>query len=239
MEYKLLWQDIFEKDGLPNQEIWHFETGGHGFGNHEAQYYTDRLKNAFVKEGLLNIVAYKEDFLSNHYTSAKLTTYQKKHIMHGRIEVKAKLPRGIGTWPAIWMLGVNFREVGWPLCGEIDLLEHVGHNENEVHFSLHSKNNHFTQNNQKFKVYRQDDLVEDFHEYSMDWDEHKITFYLDKKEIVTFYKNENDDVETWPFNQPFYLILNIALGGTWGGPIDDSIFPTVFQFEYVKVYERI
>ncbi len=239
MDYELVWQDLFQTDGKPDPSIWVFETGGHGFGNHEAQYYTDRLKNAFVKDGILSIVAYKEPFENCAYTSAKLTTYNKKHIQHGRVEIMAKVPKGEGTWPAIWMLSERFKQgVPWPDCGEIDLLEHVGHHPGHVHFSLHSSKSYFHLNNQLTKVSHVPDAQDEFHEYRMDWDPDHISFYIDQKLQEVFHRSPDATDETWPFNQPFYLILNIALGGTWGGPIDDQIFPTAFQFKYVKVYQR-
>ncbi len=237
MAYKLLWQDLFEADGLPDASIWNLETGGHGFGNGEQQFYSDRMKNAFVKNGMLHLVAYKEDYQNKHYTSAKITTENKKSIMHGRIEVVAKIPEGKGTWPAIWLLGNDFRKIGWPLCGEIDMMEHVGSNPNVVHFSLHSKTNHFQINNQPTKVINQQDILGQFHEFRIDWNEKSISFYLDGNLQQTFEKPEHASMEKWPFNQPFYLIINVALGGTWGGDIDDSIFPVVFQIKSVKVYE--
>jgi len=237
MSYKLLWKDEFEEDGMPNQAYWVMETGGHGFGNQEQQYYTNQSKNVYVKDGILNIVAYKETYENCEYTSAKLTTEGKKTIQNGRIEVVAKVPHGDGTWPAIWLLGNQFRKVNWPLCGEIDLMEHVGHNPNVVHFSLHSKTNYFHKNNQPTKVITQEKIIDQFHAYAMDWQEDQITFYFDGIKQQTFYRPKNASMEQWPFNQGFYLIFNLALGGTWGGFIDDKIFPVTFQIKSVKVYE--
>jgi beta-glucanase (GH16 family) len=240
MNYKLLWEDLFDQDGIPNQSIWTHETGGHGFGNHEAQFYTNRLDNSFVKDGHLYIVAKKEAYEHCGYTSAKLITYPKKPILKGRIEVMAKLPTGHGTWPAIWLLGVNMKTgTPWPLCGEIDMMEHVGHNPNHVHFSLHTQNAYLHLNNQANKAVHVEGLIDDFHEYALDWEDDKMTFYLDQKPQVTFLKKENATIEDWPFDQPFYLILNIAMGGTWGGPIDDGALPSQFVFKYVKVYEKV
>ena len=237
MTYKLLWEDNFAKDGKPDESIWNLETGGYGFGNNEFQYYTDKDKNAFIKDGILNIVSYHEKYENREYTSAKLTTKNKKSIMHGRIEVSAKIPEGFGTWPAIWLLGNNMNEVGWPLWGEIDMMEHVGRNPNKVHFSLHTKSFHFHQKNQRTEVIEVPDLFDDFHEYAMEWTENEITFFFDKKKHQTFTKKPNDTDSEWPFNQGFYLILNLAIGGNWGGAVDNTIFPLTMQFKYVKVYE--
>jgi beta-glucanase (GH16 family) len=240
--YKLLWSDEFDKDGKPNESIWQFETGGHGFGNGEDQYYTDKLDNAFVKDGLLHIVAKKEAYENRQYTSAKLTTYGKKSIQYGRVEVMAQLPLGKGTWPAIWLLPNSFQKgVAWPLCGEIDLMEHVGHNPGVVHFSLHSKSYNHHNHQQPTKVIEDQSLAAGFHEYAFEWDEEQFSFFIDKKHYVTFHKGDEHrltDEGGWPFDQPFYLILNIALGGWWGSTIDDSIFPVSMLFKYVRVYER-
>ncbi|MCU0104834.1 glycoside hydrolase family 16 protein [Acholeplasma vituli] len=243
MAYKLLWQDLFEKDGKPDASIWGYETGGHGFGNGESQYYTNREKNAFVKDGILNIVGYKEKYENNEYTSAKLTTYGKKSILFGRVEVMAKLPLGLGTWPAIWLLSNAFQTgTSWPLCGEIDLMEHVGNHPGFVHFSLHSKSYNHINYLQPTHIVEDPKLTEGFHEYAFEWEEDEMRFYIDKKHHVTFHRGDENrltDEGGWPFHQPFYLILNLALGGWWGGKIDDSIFPVTMQFKYVKVYERI
>jgi beta-glucanase (GH16 family) len=239
MGYECVWQDLFAIDGSPDSRYWQLETGGHGFGNHEEQFYTDRLENAFVKDGILTIRAVKENYQNCRYTSAKLTTYGKRHIEQGRIEIMAKLPVGHGTWPAIWLLGTNMKEgIPWPTCGEIDMMEHVGHAPDHVHFSLHSKNRHFHNNNQLNHVIQAAGLAEDFHEYALEWEKDYMSFYLDRRHIVRFDREQGSTVETWPFNQPFYLILNLALGGIWGGKIDDSSLPASFQFSYVKVYER-
>lgn len=240
--YKLVWQDLFEKDGKPDPAIWSYETGGHGFGNNEAQYYTDRLDNAYVSNGVLHIVAKKETYQKSNYTSAKLITYGKKSIQYGKVAVMAKLPLGAGTWPAIWLLPNSFKTgKPWPLCGEIDLMEHVGHHEGRVHFSIHSKSYNHHNHLQPTKIVHDMNLLDGFHEYSFTWDEEAIKFYIDKKHIVTFKKGDENrltDEGGWPFDQPFYLILNIALGGTWGGPIDDDALPTIMAIKYVKVYER-
>lgn len=237
MTYKLVWQDEFKEKTL-NKDIWNIDTGGRGFGNNEDQFYTDEEKNIFIKDEMLHIVAHKENYENRSYTSGKITTKNKKVIQYGRIEVMAKVPKGKGTWPAIWLLGANIKEVGWPLCGEIDLMEHVGKRPGEFHFSLHSKSfNHRLYNHPTY-VHEDLNLLEDFHLYSFDWDEESITFYVDQKHIVTFKKSEHASVEDWPFNHPYYFIINLAIGGNWGGDIDESIFPVEFKIKHVKVYER-
>ena len=238
MSYKLLWQDLFDQDKTLNPDIWNIETGGTGFGNNEHQFYTDQEKNLFIKDQTLHIVAHKEDYQTKNYTSAKITTRGKKHIKYGRIEVKAHIPKGRGTWPAIWLLGENVKEVGWPLGGEIDLMEHVGKNPGHFHFSLHSKSYNHIKYNHPTYVYENLSLLDDFHLYRLDWEEDEISFYVDDKHIVTFKKQDGATEEQWPFNKPYFFILNLAIGGNWGGAIDDSIFPVEFKIKYVKVYER-
>lgn len=238
--YKLIWQDLFQKNGRPDPDIWRYETGGYGFGNNEAQYYTDRLKNAYVEDGILHIKAYKETYENREYTSAKLITYGQKSFQYGRIEVKAKLPKGHGTWPAIWLLPDSIqRGKPWPLSGEIDLMEHVGKAPDRIHFSLHSQAYNHRLNNQPTFDLTYADVSEKFVEYAMEWDEQSITFFLDQQEIVTFNKKTDDQEEEWPFDQPYYLILNLAIGGWWGGTIDENALPATMQIAYVKVYERV
>lgn len=237
--YKLVWKDDFKVNGKPNEACWNLETGGWGFGNNEDQFYTDSIKNAYVEDGILNIVALKENYENRNYTSAKLTTYGKKSIKHGRIIVKAKLPKGKGVWPAIWLLPNSIREnEKWPLCGEIDILEHVGRYPYMIHFSLHSAKYNHKINTHKTHFIEDKEIYDKFKAYEIKWDENSISYYVDDIKIVEFKKDLNDEYEGWPFNKPFYLILNLAIGGNWGGEIDDDIFPVKFQIASVEVYEK-
>jgi beta-glucanase (GH16 family) len=195
MTYKLLWQDSFDKDGYLNPDIWTVETGGHGFGNNESQFYTNQDKNVFVKDQMLHITAHKEIYEHKNYTSGKISTYQKKHIKYGRIEVDAKLPKGKGTWPAIWLLGENKKEAGWPLCGEIDLIEHIGRRPGQFHFSLHSKSFNHRTNNHLTYVYEDLALLEGFQKFSIEWDEKQISFYINNKLMATFKKSNGASIE--------------------------------------------
>lgn len=236
MTYRLVFEDRFDKKTL-DRTIWTPEKGGHGFGNKEAQYYTDRPENIDLSKGYLNIVSRKENFEQNAYTSAKLTTYPNQILHYGKVEVEAILPPGHGTWPAIWLLGKNFKEgTPWPLCGEIDIIEHVGHNPGVLHFSLHSKEKHFTTGNQLTYVEKITEPFTKKHTYTMLWAPGVLTFEVDGIKICSFKKNDHDTIESWPFDQPFYLIMNTAIGGTWGGPIDDAMFPTSFQIFRVAYY---
>ena len=238
MGYKLVFEDRFN-EGQIDLNTWTFETGGHGFGNKESQYYTPYPHNVNLSQGRLTIVGRKEDYENNHYTSAKVTSYPNHLFTYGKLEVEAILPKGKGTWPAIWLLGQYFKEgTPWPLCGEIDLMEHVGSNPNHIHFSLHSKARHFTQGNQLTHVEVIDDVYENPHVYGMIWKENHITFLLDGVEVASFQKQHGETEIEWPFNQPFYLIFNTALGGSWGGPIDESILPTSMHIQRVSYYQE-
>src|SRR5690554_2755276 len=197
---KLIFEEHFEGEGLPNAALWNVEEAGHGFGNKEAQFYTARLENVYVKDSLLHIVARKEAYQNRLYTSAKITTYQKKHFTYGYFEVRMKLPKGKGTWPALWFLGTKRNEgYGWPLCGEIDLMEYVGKHEDVVHFSLHSKKkNHLLGNNVHFKQYIEG-LTDDFHIFGMRWDKDGFAYYVDDVLLTTVTKGSDTSYEAWPF----------------------------------------
>lgn len=235
MDYKLIWADYFNQDQI-DTSIWQIDEVGGTSGNNEAQYYSQ--KNAFIKDQMLHIVARKEHVKGFDYTSAKLTTKNKKSILYGKVEVLAMVPKGLGTWPAIWLLGESIKTDGWPLCGEIDMMEHVGHTPNEIHMSLHTMAKNHKKNNHETKFLMIPDATTHFKKYSMVWDHQSISFYIDDVHIVTFNKPLNATKENWPYDQPFYLIINLAIGGWWGGKIDDNIFPVTFKIKHVKIYER-
>jgi len=241
--YQLIWSDEFDIDGLPQSTHWTFEEGGHGWGNNEKQFYLkNSLENAYVKEGKLYIVALPKKYENNNYTSAKLTTYQKLDLQYGKIEVRAQLPRGKGTWPAIWMLPESIQNgtEGWPACGEIDIMEHVGKDPNVVHHSLHTELYNHIKNTQITYFEKYEDLFDTFHTYEIEWTDQKISFYVDGlKKYEAFKGQDGKDMTNagWPFDKPYYLILNLAIGGNWGGEIDDSIFPAQLVIDYVRVYQ--
>ncbi|TYP99304.1 glycosyl hydrolase family 16 [Tenacibaculum adriaticum] len=231
---KLVWEENFDGNEL-NEQTWNFELGDGcpnicGWGNNEAQFYTK--ENHKVKNGLL-VISAKYD--GTKYTSTRITTKDKKQFQYGRIEARAKLPKGSGLWPAFWMLGANISEVGWPKCGEIDILEYVGKEPNYVFTSLHTQASHGnTINTKKTKI---DAIEEGFHIYGIDWTKDKIAFYIDSNLVYTF-QPQNKDENIWPYNQPFYFIINLAIGGNFGGPaIDNEIFPQEFSVDYIKVYQ--
>jgi beta-glucanase (GH16 family) len=234
--WQLVWSDEFDKDGAPDPAKWGYDLGGHGWGNKELQYYTDRRENARVERGRLIIEARKEDFKENHYTSARLVTRGKRDFTYGRVEVSARLPKGAGNWPAIWLLGSDQRSLGWPACGEIDIMEHLGRNPGWVHASVHSSKYYFKNGNQLTSLTYVSEPDQAFHVYAAEWFPDRIDFFVDDNKYLTV-ANEKSGRDAWPFDEPEYLILNVALGG-WGGAVVDSDLPARMEVDYVRVYER-
>ncbi|MCL3782628.1 glycoside hydrolase family 16 protein [Prolixibacteraceae bacterium JC049] len=241
-EYKLVWSDEFDYSGLPDSTKWKYDTEGnsHGWGNQEAQFYTEkRLENAQVKDGVLHIVALKEDFGGKKYTSARLNSIATWE--GGKFEIRAKLPAGVGTWPAIWMMPGNwsFKDGNWPDIGEIDIMEHVGHDPGVIHSSAHSKDYQWQKGSQKTGTIKVAEASSQFHTYQLEWTADYLKAFVDDK-LFFEYQNENLGVDKWPYNKPFYLILNVAVGGAWGRVkgIDDKSFPQVMEVDYVRVYQK-
>jgi len=256
--YKLVWADEFETTGKPDSTKWGYEYGF--IRNNEKQYYTDSLKNVRIENGHLIIEAHNEkiankDYKSDdfkerrwlhyipkidsaQYTSASITTKGLAEWTYGKIEVRAKLPRGVGQWPAIWMLGTNKEEVGWPKCGEIDIMEHVGFNKDTIFGSVHSETYNHIKRTQKTQGIFIDEPYDKFHVYSIEWTPEKIDFLLDKV-VYLHIANEHKTNDEWPFDQDFSLKLNNAIGGMWGAQkgIDDSVFPQQMTVDYVRVYQ--
>jgi beta-glucanase (GH16 family) len=240
-EWKLVWSEEFNYQGLPDTTKWNFETKGNetGWGNNEKQFYTDRdTSNAIVKNGFLYITARKEEKGNKPYTSARLSTSEKYNFTYGKVDVRAKLPSGTGTWPAIWMLGQSRKTTKWPDCGEIDIMEHVGYDKDSIHGTVHTAAYNHIKRTQKGSSIFITDPYENFHLYSIIWDKEKIEFLLDNQVYFVF-KNEKLTKAEWPFDDPFYLILNVAIGGNWGGKkgIDDTIFPVSMVIDYVRVFQ--
>ena len=236
--WKLVWSDEFNYKGLPDSSKWSYQIGGSGWGNDEKQYYTShQLKNARVENGLLIIEARKEQIDKNNYTSARLVTKGKGDWTYGKIDVRAKLPKGLGTWPAIWMLG-STTPLTWPDDGEIDIMEHVGYDQGVIHASTHCKKYYHSIGTQKTATTVVADCSEKFHVYSLQWNADSICMFIDQKKYFTM-TNEYSGKDAWPFNQPFHLLLNVAVGGFWGGAkgIDDSIFPQKMEIDYVRFYQ--
>jgi beta-glucanase (GH16 family) len=239
--WQLVWADEFDVEGLPDPDKWSFEVGGDGFGNNELQFYTDnRAKNARVKNGELIIEAHKESYEGNEYTSAKMTTRGSGEWLYGRVKVRARLPKGRGTWPAIWMMPVvsDYGNGGWPDNGEIDIMEHVGFDEGNVHCTIHCNAYNHRIGTQVGAGIKLDDVTTAYHEYSIEWSESKIEGFINDVKYFTF-ENDSTGWQTWPFDKEFYLILNQAVGGDWGGAqgVDPSVYPQQFKIDYVRVYQ--
>jgi beta-glucanase (GH16 family) len=237
-ETNLFWSEDFDTDGLPNPKHWSYDVGDHGWGNNELQYYTSsNLENAIVKNGTLKIIAKKDDTQPKGFTSARLVTKNKIFRKYGYIEVKAKLPKGIGTWPAIWMLPEENKYGGWPSSGEIDIMEHVGYDPGNVHGTVHTLAFNHTKGTQRGKIQSVPNFDDSFHVYAIDWQEDKIDFYIDGVRYHTF-ENTKKGFEEWPFDHDYHLILNIAVGGNWGGAkgIDESIWPQTLEIDHIRWY---
>lgn len=236
---KLIWSDEFNENGLPDSSSWGYAVGGKGYGNNELQYYTKAdTNNVFIKDGKLHIRALKQQKENNQYTSARLTSKGKINFTYGRIEVRAKLPAGRGTWPAIWMLGEKIDTMGWPAAGEIDIMEHVGYDPGVIHGTIHSKAYNHVKKTEKGKSIAIENVFDQFHNYAIEWTKEKIDFYVDDQ-LYNSFANEHLTNAEWPFDSPFFLILNVAVGGNWGGKkgVDDSVFPAVMEVDYVRVYQ--
>jgi beta-glucanase (GH16 family) len=235
---KMVWSDEFNYKGLPDKTKWNYEVGGNGWGNNELQYYTaDRLENARVEDGHLVIEARKEPWQGKKYTSARLVTKGKGDWTYGRIEVRAKLPKGLGSWPAIWMLG-SVTPLKWPDDGEIDIMEHVGYDQGKIHGSIHTKDYNHIMNTQKTAIIDIPDCSEKYHVYALDWTADTIKISVDDRSYFAF-GNVHKGKGTWPFDAPCYLLLNVAVGGNWGGQkgVDDNALPMKMEVDYVRVYQ--
>ncbi|WP_396143598.1 family 16 glycosylhydrolase [Flavobacterium sp.] len=245
---QLVMSDEFNEDGAPNTSLWNYDigTGSNGWGNNELQYYTNRASNIKVENGMLHITARNEQYMGKAYTSARILTKGKYDTKYGRIEARIKLPRGKGIWPAFWMLGSNIETaieipdnpntVAWPQCGEIDIMEYLGNKPTEFFGTVHgpgysggaSIGKTYTLPNSRFDT--------DFHVFGIEWDENYINFYVDDK---LYNQITPEDVPgEWVFNQPFYIILNVAVGGNLpGSPDSQTPFPQTMLVDYIRVYQ--
>jgi beta-glucanase (GH16 family) len=245
-EWRLVWSDEFDYAGLPDPKKWGYDVGGHGWGNKELQNYTDKRKeNARVENGVLIIEARKDGDDKNPYTSARLVSKGKGDWTYGRFEVKAKLPSGRGTWPAIWMLPTqrSYGAAYWPDNGEIDIMEHVGYDPDVVHGSAHTKAYYHSIGTQKTGKMKVESARSGFNVYTVEWTPQEIRWYINGRQFFTFgnerVSNPAADYKQWPFDKPFHLLLNLAVGGNWGGAqgVDESIWPQRMEVDYVRVYQ--
>ncbi len=244
--YQLVWSDEFDTYGLPDSTKWNYDVGDGcpqlcGWGNNELQYYTEkRLENARIENGMLVIEAHQEAFQNSEFTSARLVTQHKGDWRYGKFLISAKLPKGRGTWPAIWMLSTLEGNRQWPLDGEIDIMEHVGYDEGNVHGTIHTSAFNHMKGTQLSGNVMVADATEAFHEYGIEWTPTFISWLLDGEEYFRI-QNQYTSLEEWPFDQySFHLILNIAVGGNWGGKegVDDSIWPQRMEVDYARVYQK-
>ncbi len=232
-----VWSDEFSSDGSPDANKWSYDIGGNGWGNNELQYYTDG-SNAAISTGILKITAKRENYLGKQYTSARMVTKNKADWLYGRFEISAKLPKGRGTWPAIWMLPTDNVYGTWPNSGEIDIMEHVGYDLNNVHFTLHAFSFYGANGKGASKIIPT--ATDDFHTYRLDWAPYGIRGYFDNEKIFEYLYNGGTS-SIWPYDRKFHMLLNIAIGGNWGGAqgVDDTIFPATMEIDYVKVYKFV
>lgn len=227
---QLVWADEFDVPGAPNSTNWGYDLGAGGWGNGEEQFYRDHADNVKVEGGFLKITAKKQTFNGSSYTSARIKTQGKQNFTYGKIEARMKLPQGVGTWPAFWMLGSNFETVGWPTCGEIDIMEYKGYQPNIIHSTLHYPG--FSGGGGPTQSTTISNASSEFHNYSVVWTANTIKFYVDDVVFHTF-----NNSGTTPFNSNFFIILNVAMGGGFGGPIDPAFVQSTMEVDYVRVYQ--
>lgn len=250
--YTLVWSDEFNSGTTPDSSKWTYDIGGNGWGNHELQYYTRRLENAKVDGGNLVITARQETYtgaggVTMNYSSARLKTQGLFSQTYGRFEARIKLPAGRGIWPAFWMLGDNIANDGWPKCGEIDIMENVGTEPATNHGSLHGPSSTDSTSDRTATVslpapadssVRQR-LSDDFHIYAAEWEPGVVRFFLDSNLYATFTLAEWPAGGTWVFDHPFFIVLNVAVGGDWpGAPDATTVFPQTMLVDYVRVYKK-
>lgn len=239
LTYELVWSDEFDYTGEPDPEKWGYDVGGSGWGNNELQYYT-KGDNVSVGDGVLTIELRKEEMGGREYTSTRLVSKGKGDWLYGKIEVAAKLPSGKGTWPAIWMLPTDWKYGDWPASGEIDIMEHVGYDQDVIVQTVH--NNKYYAGNAKNHSVRVEGVSEEFHVYSVEWLPDKIIFSVDG-DLQHIYEpsqiTSKPTVDYWPYDQRMHLLINLAFGGDWGGAmgVDDSYLPVQYEIDYVRVYQ--
>lgn len=241
---RLIWSDEFNGTGAPDTTKWGYDVGDGcpascGFGNNELQYYTREPENVRMEGGHLIIEARRDSVGRRGFTSTKIISRNKGDSRYGRFEIKARLPRGKGTWPAIWMLPTDWKYGGWPSSGEIDIMEHVGYDPGMIHGTIHTEAYNHVRHTQKGGTIHVPDAQDSFHVYSVDWEPDKMDFYVDDEKYFAVTRDPQEDYKGWPFDQRFYLIMNIAVGGDWGGAqgVDPAIWPQRMEIDYVRVYQ--
>ena len=236
IDLKLLWYDEFDGSGAPDSTKWGYDigTGSNGWGNGESQYYTDRSDNVKRVNGFLIITLKAESYEGSNYTSSRLLTQGKFDFTYGRVEVRAKLPSGGGTWPAIWMLGANFPTAGWPACGEIDIMEHAGNRQGIVQSAMHTSSSSGNTVNHGSQTLS--DVSTEFHVYTLEWSADEMIFFVD--DVVHYiYNPTTKNSDTWPYDKDQFIILNVAMRGGFGGTIDPNFVQSSMEIDYVRVYQ--
>jgi beta-glucanase (GH16 family) len=233
--WNLTWQDEFGGATI-DPANWAFDIGGGGWGNNEWEYYTDRPENARVEGGMLIIEARAEKYLTRKYTSARLKTQDLHAFTYGRIEARMQLPFGKGIWPAFWMLGTDIGQAGWPACGEIDIMEHIGREPARVYGTVHGPGYSGGNGVGGYATAADGTLSDSFHTYAIEWDPGEIRWYVDEEEY--FSVSPADLSGEWVYDHPFFIILNLAVGGNWPGyPDETTSFPQFLRVDYVRVYQ--
>jgi beta-glucanase (GH16 family) len=245
--WALTWSDEFNgpNGSAPDPTKWAYDTGGNGWGNHELEYYTRRRENAFVEDGHLIIRAIREDFtgpdgVTRHFTSARLKTQGIFSQAYGRFEARIQIPQGQGIWPAFWMLGEDFGKTPWPGCGEIDIMENIGREPTLIHGSMHGPGYAgSTGLTAPAQLPGEQSFYEDFHIYAIEWEPAEVRFYVDSSLYARFTPANIAPGLRWVFDHPFFILLNVAVGGVWPGPPDEtSQFPQTMLVDYVRVYRK-
>ncbi len=239
LTYELLWADEFDYEGAPDPAVWKYDTGGSGWGNHELQYYTPG-DNAAVSGGVLTVTLRPERMGGRDYTSCRLVSRETRDFLYGRVEARACLPSGRGTWPAVWMLPTDWAYGAWPDSGEIDIMEHVGYNPDVIVQSVHCARYHAGQ--ARNRSVRVPGVTEDFHLYGVEWLPDRIVFSVDGQVTWTYRPldlTERPTRELWPFDRRMHLLINLAYGGDWGGlmGVDDACLPAELVVDYIRVYQ--
>ena len=245
--WKLVWSDEFNgpNGSAVDSSKWISETGGGGWGNDELEYYTNRIQNAWQEDGNLVIKVVQEkytgaDGVSRNYTSARLKTLGKFSQTYGRFEARMKIPRGQGIWPAFWMLGNDIEKPGWPDCGEIDIMENIGKEPGLVHGTIHGPGYSGAGGiGSPYALPADQRFADDFHVFAVEWEPNVIRFYVDEHLYATRTPSDLPKGTKWVYDHPFFLLLNVAVGGGWpGNPDATSVFPQTMLVDYVRVYER-
>ena len=245
--WKLVWSDEFNgpNGSAVDRSKWAFDIGGDGWGNQELEFYTDRIDNAYLQDGNLVIKTIAEkhpgpDGVTRNYTSARLKTFGKFSQTYGRFEARIRIPYGQGVWPAFWMLGDDIEKVGWPACGEIDIMENIGKEPSIIHGSIHGPGyTGGTGIEAPYTLPGKQRFADDFHVFAVEWDPDSVSFLVDQDRYVRRTRADLHSDWKWVFDKPYFLILNLAIGGDWpGSPDSTTVFPQTMLVDYVRVYER-